>query len=153
MIRLVAMLVFAMVLTIPVKAQKGNANRTSTQCGHWYDLQSENTVVSAIKMVKQISTTKNMNFGTHLLVDYKGEELEIHLGPSWYLEKNKIKLRKGDIVKVSGSLVTFENNPSIIAKWIIKESDTIHLRDDRGLPNWAGKGNNKLGGKNRRYKS
>lgn len=124
-----------------------------SECSQWYDIQTVKTIEGTISMVKQISTTKDMTFGTHLLVDHKGEKLEIHLGPSWYLEKKKIELRTGEKVKVLGSLCNLEDKPSMIARWLFKQNDTIHLRDDKGFPKWAKKGKNKKGGRNRRYKS
>ncbi len=135
----------------PIQAQESKTDYS--ECHKWYDVQNVKTVEGPITVVKQISTTEDMTFGTHLLVDYKGEELEIHLGPSWYLEKKRIKLRMGEMVKVSGSLCNLEDKRSMIAQWLVKKNDTIHLRDDKGFPKWAKKGKNKKGGRNRRYKS
>lgn len=154
MVRLISILVLASALTLPMHAQKGKMrNQVSTECRQRYNQQNVKTIKGTINKVKQISTTKNMTFGTHLLVDYEGEELEIHLGPSRYLEKKRIKLRKDDIVEVSGAVSTVDGKRSMIAKWIVKQGDTTYLRGNEGLPKWNGKRKNKKGGANCQYKS
>ncbi len=148
------MLVLSIALAITSNAQKNEMeDQASSLCAKWYDLQNEETIEGIINKVKQISTTKDMTFGTHLIVDYEGRELEILLGPSWYLEKNKVQLTKHNIIEVSGCLSIFENQPAMIAKWLMIEGDTLYLRDEKGFPKWVDKGKNKKGGRNRNFKS
>ena len=152
MTRLLSLLVLSLTLFTFVKAQK-SVDMDYNECSQWYDKQKVIVIEGTITLVKQISTTKDMTFGTHILVGHEGEEIEVHLGPSWYLEKKRIKVRTGEIVKVSGSLCILEGKPSMIAQWMVKQKDTIQLRDDEGFPIWAKVGNNKSGGRNRRFKS
>lgn len=154
MIRVLPILVLALITCVPFQAQNPKVKNPSTQeCEQWYDNQNVHTIEGPITMVKQISTTKDMTFGTHLIVNFQGKELEIHLDPSWFLEKKKISLRKDDIVRVSGSMGTYENKKSMIAKLLLKKGDTTYPSDDDGFPKWSEKGKNKKGVRNRCYKS
>jgi hypothetical protein len=39
----------------------------------------------------------------------------VHLGPSWYLENQDVKIEPKDKVEVKGSRITFGGKPAIIA--------------------------------------
>jgi hypothetical protein len=41
-------------------------------------------------------------------------------------------------VEVKGSCITFGGNPAIIAAEVKKGDDVMKLRDDNGVPAWAG---------------
>jgi hypothetical protein len=47
-------------------------------------------------------------------------------------------LKNGDSVEVKGSRVTFAGNPAIIAAELKKGDAVLKLRDDNGVPAWAG---------------
>jgi hypothetical protein len=154
MVRFLLTLVLPLAVILPMSAQIENrTNGAGMYCEQWYNEKKVRTINGKIFTVKQISASKNMYFGTHLIVVYSSGKIEVLLGPSWYLEKNKIRLRRGDVVKVSGAMSTFEGQRSMIAKWLIKNEDTLVLRDEKGFPKWIAEGKNKLGGENRRYKS
>ena len=62
----------------------------------------------------------------------------MHLGPSWYLDEKKFAVKAGDTVSVTGSKVTLNNQPALIAREVRVNSTTLKLRDDQGLPVWRG---------------
>jgi hypothetical protein len=64
--------------------------------------------------------------------------LPIHLGPTIYLTKQKVKLLIGDKVKITGSKVSISTVPTILAASVVKGTDTLALRDANGLPLWRG---------------
>jgi hypothetical protein len=66
------------------------------------------------------------------------ETIAIHLGPEWYIERQDVKLEKGDRIEVKGSRITFEGKPVIIAAEIKKGDSVLVLRDSVGVPAWAG---------------
>ncbi len=68
------------------------------------------------------------------------EDIAVHLGPSWYLDSQGLKLAPGDHIEVRGSRITFEGRPAIIAAQVKKNDETFKLRDDDGLPAWRGQG-------------
>jgi hypothetical protein len=65
--------------------------------------------------------------------------LTVYLSPDWYLNQEKISLKTGDHLEVTGSKVTLGQEPAIIAKDLKKAGGkTIKLRDDQGVPAWLG---------------
>lgn len=67
-----------------------------------------------------------------------GGWISVHLGPSWYLENQDIKLGPKDKGEVKGARVTFAGKPAIIAAEVKKGDQVLTLRDEAGFPVWAG---------------
>jgi hypothetical protein len=79
-----------------------------------------------------------MSSGVHLLVKTPKETISVHLGPSWYLDNQETKIDPKDNVEVTGSRITFEGKPAIIAREVKKGDEVLKLRDEHGVPMWAG---------------
>jgi hypothetical protein len=81
-----------------------------------------------------------MHKAVSLMVKTDKETISVHLGPEWYIERLDTKILKGDTIEVRGSRVSFDGKPIIIAAEIKKEKGEhiIVLRDDAGIPVWAG---------------
>ena len=95
------------------------------------------TVETVKGTVTDISTAGT--WGIHITVKTEKETIGVHLGPEWFL-KNKITIAKGDSITVVGSRVKQDGKDVIIAKTIQKNGTTVVLRDDNGVPGWAGQG-------------
>ena len=67
----------------------------------------------------------------------------MHVGPSWYIDKQSPRIEANDTITVTGSRVTVDGKPAIIAAQVKKEDETLKLRDENGIPVWrrAGRGN------------
>jgi hypothetical protein len=77
--------------------------------------------------------------GVHVtLKTDKAETVAVHLGPAWYLDKQSLTVKQGDKLTVRGSRVSFDDKPAIIAAEVTKEGQTLRLRDEKGVPVWAG---------------
>lgn len=81
-----------------------------------------------------------MSSGMHLMVKTATETISVHLGPSWFLEKQEVQFKPGDQVKVTGSRITFDGKPAIIASEVSKGDRVLKLRDASGVPVWSGRG-------------
>lgn len=93
------------------------------------------TVVS----IEKITPQAGMSYGIHFLLETDTEEsISVHLGPAWYLENQDIQVSTGDLIKVKGSRIIYENKPSIIAMTLWKGDHVLTLRDQSGYPNWSG---------------
>ena len=68
------------------------------------------------------------------------ETLEVHLGPTVFLNEKKVAIAKGDTLVVGGSRVTVDNERVFIAKDVTKGDAVWTLRDAAGLPLWRGRG-------------
>lgn len=67
------------------------------------------------------------------------DNLELHLGPQWFLEENSINLQPNDAISYTGSKVIVEGRPIFVAKEISIGDKTLVLRKDDGKPVWTSK--------------
>ena len=103
-----------------------------------YDQATVETVSGTIESVDRTVPMKGMSRGVRLTLKTEKGPLSVHLGPEWYVERLDEKLAKGDLVEVKGSRVTFAGNPAIIAAELKKGDAVLKLRDENGIPAWAG---------------
>ncbi len=78
--------------------------------------------------------------GIHLTLKTDKETIPVHLGPSWFMDRQNVKFAAQDTVEVTGSRVTFDGKPAIIAQEVKKAGQSLKLRDANGIPLWAGQG-------------
>jgi hypothetical protein len=76
--------------------------------------------------------------GIHMDVKTENDVIDVHLGPSWFLDQQKTKIAQGDAIEVTGSKVTLSGKPALVAQTVKKGSDVLALRDAAGVPAWAG---------------
>ena len=103
-----------------------------------YNPATVETVSGIVESVDKITPRKGMYPGIHLVLKTDKETIAVHLGPEWYIERQDVKLEKGDKIEVKGSRITFEGKPSIIAAECKKGDNVLILRDSTGVPAWAG---------------
>lgn len=103
-----------------------------------YDPAKAETISGTIESVDKIIPFKGMSYGVHIQLKGDKETISIHLGPSWYIDRQDIKIEKGNVIEVKGSRVTIMDKPAIIAAEIKKGDDILILRDSAGIPKWAG---------------
>jgi hypothetical protein len=63
-------------------------------------------------------------------------EITVLLGPDWYLAEQKISLKAGDQLEMTGSKVTLAGKPTILASDLKVSAKSITLRNNRGFPLW-----------------
>ena len=69
----------------------------------------------------------------------KKEILRVYLGPSWYIASGgERRFKAGDEVTVSGSQVTRNNEPYMIATTVKWRNEILQLRNNDGIPAWVG---------------
>lgn len=100
-----------------------------------YNTATETTVTGTVQAVQQHPGQRG-GMGVHLLLKTKDSTLDVHVGPSWYLDKQEMKLAEGDTVEITGSML--KTNDGILAKEIKKGDKTLSLRNAAGRPLWAG---------------
>jgi hypothetical protein len=103
-----------------------------------YDPKTVETVSGEIVSLDRIAGPNGMG-GIHaVLKSDKGETIPVHLGPAWYIDKQAVTLKQGDTVTVRGSRIIFASKPAIVAEEVTKDGQTLRLRDESGIPAWAG---------------
>jgi hypothetical protein len=104
-----------------------------------YDPKTVETVTGDVVRVERMTPRVGMSQGVHVVLDTGGgKTIDVHLGPAWYIERQNTTIAPNDHLEVTGSLVTFDKKAAIIAAKIRKGKRTLVLRDDAGVPVWAG---------------
>lgn len=123
--------VFGLVVTVMAQGPGGRGMGFGP-----YNTASETTVAGTVQAVQQ-HPGKRGGMGIHLLLKTKDATLDVHVGPSWYLDKQGFQFAEGDTVEVTGSML--KTNDGILAKEIKKGDKTLSLRNATGRPLWTGR--------------
>lgn len=109
-----------------------------TPYNRMYDPKAMETISGEVTSIDRITPNKGMAAGIHMNVKTDKETVSVHLGPSWYLENQDVKIEPKDKVEVKGAKTTFAGKPAIIAAEVKKGDEVLKLRDESGFPVWAG---------------
>jgi hypothetical protein len=99
-----------------------------------YDPKTVETVQGKVLSVEK---TQQRGRGIHLMLQTDKETISVHLGPSWYIDKQTQKIEANDTITVTGSRVTIDGKPAIIAAQVKKGNEVLKLRDNNGVPAWS----------------
>jgi len=138
---IVASLLFTLATAFagPWKGWRGSGGwGMGSQYNRMYNPATIETLSGTVESVDKITPMKGMNSGIHVMLKTDKETISVHVGPEWYIERQDVKLEKGDKIEVKGSRVTFADKPAIIAAEVKKGDSTLVLRDGNGIPAWAG---------------
>lgn len=110
-----------------------------------YDLSTETTVNGTVESVDQVTGPgggrgRRGLGGTHIALRTGAAAIEVHLGPTAFMNEKKVAVAKGDVLEILGSRVTIDDEPVFLAKEVKKGDSVWTLRDAAGLPLWAGRG-------------
>ncbi len=109
-----------------------------SQYNRLYNTNTVETVSGEVIAVKHITPTNGMSYGVHLELKTEKGTVSVHLGPGWFIENQDIAIEPKDKVEIKGSRVTFNGKPAIIAAEVKKNDRVLKLRDQNGVPFWAG---------------
>lgn len=133
------------ILAVPaVQGQRGPIWRGSagwnadSQYNRLYDPKTVETVSGEIVTVDHIIPVKGMGQGVHVLLKTDKETVSVHLGPAWFIENQDVKIEPKDKVDIKGSRIKYDGKPAIIAAEVKKGDGVLKLRDENGIPIWAG---------------
>jgi hypothetical protein len=112
--------------------------------GRMYDPAKVEVVAGQVVSLEQI-TGRGPGAAVVLKVNTGNETLSVHLGPQWFIDKQDMKLAAGDTVEIKGAKATRAGADIFIAAEVKKGSSVLKLRDENGVPAWAGwrRGENK----------
>jgi hypothetical protein len=135
----------ALVLILALTMACGSENQGSRGPGggagydRMYDPKTVVTVSGEVVSVDKI-TARGMDSGVSLTLKTAKETILVYLGPGWFLEKQDLTFAPQDQVEITGSQITFQKKPAIIAAQVKKGEKSLKLRDPAGIPAWAGAG-------------
>jgi hypothetical protein len=81
---------------------------------------------------------KGMSMGVQILLKTGEGTVPVHLGPVWYMKKQKREIAPGDKIEITGSRFESEGKPAIMASEVKKGDKKLQLRDENGVPVWSG---------------
>ena len=138
MIYRTAYILFAAVIGVasPALAQGPGAG------GRVFDAKTVETLSGVVQRIDHVQGP-GKGYGVHLLLKTDKEEIEVHLGPGWYIDKQALKIAVHDALEVRGSRVELSGKPVIIAAEVKKGDQTLVLRSASGVPAWQGQGKGK----------
>jgi len=100
-----------------------------------YDLQTEAKTDGVVDEVNQLSVGTRKDF-TELIIKSGDNKLHIYVSPKPFQEEIGITFAKGDHVSVTGSKVKQDTSEVILARELVKGTDTLMFRDNKGNPVW-----------------
>lgn len=98
-----------------------------------YDPKTVETVQGKVLSVDKM---QQRGGGVHLTLQTDKETIAVHLGPSWYVDKQTSKIETNDTITVTGSRITIDGKAAIIAAQVKKGNEILKLRDENGIPVW-----------------
>lgn len=107
--------------------------------GRIYNPATVETVDGTVVTVDNITQGGGMFYGIHLVVRTQSEDLSVHLGPAWYLDAQGVQIAPNDVITITGSRVTLDGQPALIASEMKKGDTAVKLRDQNGFPLWSGR--------------
>jgi hypothetical protein len=116
--------------TRPARGQAG--------MGPMYDPDTVTTLRGTASAVTVVPARGGRMGGTHITLSSGGQTMDVHLGPTWFLDREGVSVSKGDAVEVSGSVIDSDGQSVLIARELKTGQKVVTLRDERGIPAWAG---------------
>lgn len=124
---------FALLLSVvPARGQKAADETVMPK----YDRQTEMKTKGVIDEIKVLSLGTRKDF-TELILKSGDDKIHIYLAPKPYQDEMGISFIKGDEIAVTGSKVKQETaDVVLLAREIVKGTDTLMFRDGQGNPVW-----------------
>lgn len=108
--------------------------------GRMYNPATVETLSGEVTKVERFTPGQGMGYGIHLVLKTAAETIDVHLGPTWYVDQQGLTFAAGDKLEVTGSRITYQGKPAVIASEVKKGDKVLKLRDAQGIPAWAGAG-------------
>jgi hypothetical protein len=103
--------------------------------GRKYDIANEVRIKGVVQDVRDVPG----NFeGIRLVVSTGATTVMVRVAPAAFLKDIDASFKTGDQVVIVGSRVPNSSDEEFLAREITVGNNTITLRDDQGIPVWAG---------------
>ena len=126
--RTLILLAVAILCILSAAAQKAQeTNRPK------YDVNSETKIKGTVEEVKLPPKGSEKEI-VHLLVKTGTDTVDVYLSPKAFLDDMGVSFSKGDEIVLTGSRVKQGEADLILAREVVKGTDTLVLRDAKGNP-------------------
>lgn len=114
-----------------------NAHAQPGHRGRVYDPKTVETLTGEVSAISRDGPVAGG--GVHLVLRTDTEAtVAVRLGPASYVDRQSMKIAKGDRVEVKGSRVGSGGDTAIVAAEVRKGPEKLLLRDEAGVPLWSG---------------
>ena len=110
----------------------------SAQAGPKYDLATETKFKGTIADLK-LPEKGNSKEIAHLTIKAGTDTFDLYLCPKSFMDDMGVSFAKGDEIAFTGSKVKTGEADMILAREVVKGTDTLVLRDAKGVPVWSWK--------------
>lgn len=100
-----------------------------------YDLQTEIKAKGTVEEINVLSVGARKDF-TELILKSGDDKLRVYVCPKPFESEMGISFAKGDEIAVTGSKIKQDASDVILARELVKGTDTLMFRDDKGKPVW-----------------
>jgi hypothetical protein len=94
------------------------------------------TLKGEVARVEKFLAGNGRDYGVRAILETGREKIAVILGPVEYLEKQGLKIEPKNRVTVTGSRITIQGRPILIAMEV-KGDAPMKLREQSGRPDWA----------------
>jgi DNA/RNA endonuclease YhcR with UshA esterase domain len=102
-----------------------------------YNAAAEVTLRGVVEDVKNFYCPVSGDEGTHLTLATDKGNVEVHVAPARFLSGQKWQFFRGDEIEVVGSPIIFHGHEALIARSIVRGTETVALRQPDGKPLWV----------------
>ena len=107
-----------------------------------YDPQTVTTISGVVVSLTPPQAETGLPYLAYLTLRTGTGKIRVFLGPSLYVDKLPVKINVLDKIQVTGSKITWEGKPVILAAEVKKGDQALKLREPNGTPVWSGRGRN-----------
>jgi hypothetical protein len=125
----------ALVAVVVLSAAAQAATQKIANTGPKYDTANEVKIKGVVEDIREVPGEFE---GTHLVVKTDTGTVLVHVAPADFLTEMDTSFKKGDEVQVIGAKAPDAPETEILAREITVGTNTTTLRDDKGIPVWAG---------------
>lgn len=104
-----------------------------------YNPKTEATVAGIVRGIEPAKLTGKPQ-PVYLKLQTQTETLTVFLGPNWFVAQQGMRLEILDRVEVTGSRVSFQGKPGLIAREVKRGEQVMRLRDEAGKGSWGKRG-------------
>ena len=109
--------------------------QTASKTGPKYDAKNEVKIKGVVEEIREVPGPYE---GTHLVVKTESKTVLVHVAPAAFLKEIDTAFAKGEQVEVVGCKAPDAPEDEILAREITVGQNTTTLRDEKGVPVWAG---------------
>jgi hypothetical protein len=100
---------------------------------------SQESIVGQVISIDTVSPMRDMVTGIQVKLKTDREDINVHLGPSWFILFQDMSLSVNDKnIEIRGFRTMIEGKQVIMASKLVRRDRVLLLRDDDGIPYWCG---------------